>query len=60
MINSLDEKMIGNERAMYQTAAHINKIILRTLVFLVSLYKIFLRVFEIFVSLSMLKHKAYY
>ena len=60
IINSLDEKIMGKERPMYHTATDINKITLISLVFLASLYKIFLRVFEIFVSLSMLKHKAYY
>jgi hypothetical protein len=45
---------------MYQAAADINIITLNSVAFLTSLYKIFLRVFEIFVSLSMLKHKAFY
>jgi hypothetical protein len=52
--------MIGKERPMYHAVTNRNKITLRSVAFLASLYKIFLRVFEIFVSLSMLKHKAFY
>ena len=52
--------MIGKERPMYQAETQINNITLISLPFLASLYKISLRVFEIFVSLSMLKCKAYY
>ena len=52
--------MMGKESPMYHAATDINKITLKSLAFPASLYKIFLRVFEIFVSLSMLKHKAYY
>jgi hypothetical protein len=52
--------MMGKERPMYQAETDINKITLNSVVFLASLYKIFLRVFAIFVSLSMLIHKAFY
>jgi hypothetical protein len=59
-INWLDEKRRGKERPRYHAQTDINIIIFTSGAFLASLYKIFLRVFEIFLSLSMLEHKAFY